>query len=79
VLYDVERLPITEIPETQYGVLVARDGRPLRARQFLADGWPEDKFSDMLNAEYFLTYGGQKGPQLTVLGSSPLNRGEVHL
>jgi len=67
VLYEVERLPVLSIPENQYGLLIARDGLSLREGQFLADGWPEDKFSAMLNAEYFLKNGGQKGPQLAVL------------
>ncbi|MCB1921777.1 MAG: hypothetical protein KDJ28_17640 [Candidatus Competibacteraceae bacterium] len=66
ILYDVEQLPVTEIPEGHYGYIVARDGRPLRADQFLADAWPDEQ--QMLDAAYFLTEGkGQKGPQLTVL------------
>jgi regulator of protease activity HflC (stomatin/prohibitin superfamily) len=68
VLYDVQEQPIVEVPEGGYGLLVAKDGRPLRDSQFIADPWPEAKFTDMLNGEYFLTDGqGQKGPQLTVL------------
>jgi hypothetical protein len=49
---------------------------PLKESQFLASGWPEERFAEMLNAEYFLTNGGQKGPQLTVLkpGKYRLNR-----
>lgn len=66
ILYDVEQLSVTEIPEGHYGYVVARDGLPLRADQFLADAWPDEQ--QMLNASYFLTDGkGQKGPQLTVL------------
>jgi hypothetical protein len=66
ILYDVEQLPITEIPEGHYGYIVARDGAPLRADQFLADAWHDEQ--QMLDAAYFLTDGkGQKGPQLTVL------------
>ena len=68
VLYDVQEMPIVEVPEGNYGLLVAKDGSPLREGQFIADPWPEDRFTDMLNGEYFLTDGaGQKGPQLTVL------------
>ncbi len=68
LLYDIDFAPVTEIPEGQYGLLVAKDGRPLEDGKFLADPWPENKFSDMLNADYFLTGGkGQKGPQLDVL------------
>lgn len=76
VLYTIDEEPFTEIPEGHYGLLIARDGKPFREGQFLADRWPEDKFAAMLNAKYFLTIGGQKGPQLTVLrpGKYPLNR-----
>ena len=76
VLYDVEELPIVEVPEGKYGFIVASDGAPLRRGQFLADAWPEDKFDKMLDAEYFLRNTGQKGPQLTILppGKYRLNR-----
>jgi regulator of protease activity HflC (stomatin/prohibitin superfamily) len=76
ILYDVEELSILKVPEGQYGFIVANDGKPLRRGQYLADAWPEEKFKDMLNAEYFLKHNGQKGPQLTVLppGSYRLNR-----
>jgi len=68
VLYDVQEQPIVEVPEGGYGLLIAKDGKPLRDGQFIADPWPEDKFTDMQNGEYFLTEGnGQKGPQLSVL------------
>ncbi|HCB12427.1 MAG TPA: hypothetical protein DEP36_02490, partial [Gammaproteobacteria bacterium] len=66
ILYDVEQLPVTEIPEGYYGFIVARDGLPLRSDQFLANAWSDEQ--RMLDAGYFLTEGkGQKGPQLTVL------------
>ncbi|MCP5367913.1 MAG: hypothetical protein H6907_12520 [Hyphomicrobiales bacterium] len=76
IFNEVERRPVTEVPEGHYGIMVARDGRPLREGQFLADGWNETQFSNMLNAAYFLKNGGQKGPQLTVLrpGKYRLNR-----
>jgi regulator of protease activity HflC (stomatin/prohibitin superfamily) len=68
ILYDIDFAPVTEIPEGQYGLLVARDGLPLEEGQFLAHPWPEGKFTDMLEAKHFLTAGkGQKGPQLDVL------------
>ena len=51
VLYDVQEQPIVEVPEGSYGILVAKDGKPLREEQFIADPWPEDKFTDMLNGE----------------------------
>ena len=68
ILYDIDFAPVVEIPEGQYGLLVAKDGRPLEDGKFLADPWPQEKFTDMLQATYFLTDGkGQKGPQLDVL------------
>ena len=68
ILYDIDFAPVTEIPEGQYGLMVAKDGQPLADGQFLARPWPEGKFTDMLQAKFFLTDGkGQKGPQLDVL------------
>jgi hypothetical protein len=67
VLYDVEELRVVEVPEGKYGYVLAKDGAPLRQGQYMADAWPDDKFERMLDAEYFLKNGGQKGPQLTVL------------
>lgn len=76
VLYDVEMMPVVEVPAGKYGVLSARDGVALDKSQFVARGWPDASAEQMLNAEYFLTNGGQKGPQLTVLkpGKYRLNR-----
>lgn len=68
VLYKIEEKDIINIPEGYYGLLVAKDGLPLRKNQFLADGWDDNKTNQMLDATYFLSEGkGQKGPQLTVL------------
>jgi regulator of protease activity HflC (stomatin/prohibitin superfamily) len=67
VIYDIRKVPWIEIQEGNYGLLVARDGKSLRQGQFLADAWSEEQFDDMLDAEYFLNNGGQKGPQLSVL------------
>jgi len=67
VIYDIEKLPVVEIPTDHYGFIVARDGAPLRPGQILADRWPDAKFTQMLDAEYFLGGRGQKGPQLSVL------------
>ena len=76
VLYDVDKFGVLEIKEGNYGFMVASDGAPLREGQYLADTWPGGKLKDMLNAEYFLKNGGQKGPQLTVLppGKYRLNK-----
>ncbi len=68
ILYDIDFAPVIEIPEGQYGLLVAKDGQALPDGQFLANGWPKNKFNEMLNAKHFLTTEhGQKGPQLDVL------------
>lgn len=77
VIYEVEMLPITEIAPGEYGLITARDGKPLAGDAFLARGWPEATFEQMLDAEYFLTEGGgERGPQLSVLkpGKYRLNR-----
>jgi regulator of protease activity HflC (stomatin/prohibitin superfamily) len=67
ILYDVEELPVVEIPEGHYGFILAKDGIPLRPNQYMANAWPEGKLKNMLIAERFLKGNGQKGPQLTVL------------
>jgi len=76
VLYRIELLPVTEVPPGSYGLLAARDGKPLPGTEYLARGWPEDQTEQMLDASYFLTHGGQRGPQLSVLkpGRYRLNR-----
>ena len=72
VLYEFEEFPVITVPEGQYGIITAKDGRPLRRGQYLADPWPEEQFEHYLNALHFMGDGkdmplGQKGPQLTVL------------
>ncbi len=67
VLYRVEMKNVTEISSGFCGKMVALDGAPLHEGQIFASEWSEDKFQDMLNADYFLKNGGQKGPQLSVL------------
>ena len=47
LLYDVEDFPVVDVPQGQYGLLVAKDGEPLKPEQFMAKGWPEDDFSQM--------------------------------
>ena len=72
-IYDLESVPMVEIPENQYGLIVAKDGKPLSKGQVIAKGW--DNYNEMINATTFLTKGGQKGTQLTVLppGKYPIN------
>ena len=75
VIYDVENKKVVSIPSGKYGFLNAKDGEPLRPDQFLADAFSPGHELDMLDAEYFLTHAGQRGPQTTILtpGSYRLN------
>jgi phosphotransferase system IIB component len=67
VIYQVENKKVVSIPSGKYGFLSAKDGAPLRPDQFLADAFPPGRELDMLDAEYFLVHGGQRGPQTTIL------------
>jgi hypothetical protein len=67
VIYQVENRKVVSIPSGKYGFLNAKDGAPLRPDQFLADAFPPGHELDMLDAEYFLTHAGQRGPQTTIL------------
>ena len=77
VIYTVDTSPMEiSIPPDKVGVLVARDGAPLRPGQAFADPFPPELGLRMLDAVSFLKNGGQRGPQLTVLtpGKYRLNR-----
>ena len=68
ILYEVESLPVHEVPLGSYGMIAAKDGLPLRTGQIFADEWKSGTESDMMKAEFFLSDGkGQKGPQATIL------------
>jgi hypothetical protein len=67
VIYQVENKKVVSIPSAKYGFLNAKDGLPLQPDQYLADAFPPAHELDMLDAEYFLDHGGQRGPQTTVL------------
>jgi hypothetical protein len=67
ILYDIEYYNVQEIPEGQYGLLVATDGKPINEGDYLANPWTEGSEENMLDASYFLQNGGQKGPQFNVL------------
>jgi len=54
-----------DIPEGKVGVVVANDGMPLPANEVYANAWESP--NQMIDAMSFLTKGGCKGPQLTVL------------
>ncbi len=77
VLYDVTMEDVVEIPTGSYGYLVARDGQPLWPDQTYANPFDPSDTAEMLSdAAHFLTSGGQKGPQTTVItpGKHRLNR-----
>jgi hypothetical protein len=77
VIYSVDTSPTEiSIPADKVGVLVARDGAPLRPGQAFGDPFPTELGFRMLDAVAFLKNGGQRGPQLTVLtpGKYRLNR-----
>src|SRR5215471_13598225 len=67
VIYQVDSKKVVSIPSGKYGFLNAKDGTPLRPDQFLAETFRPEHVLDMLDAEHFLTHGGQRGPQTTVL------------
>ena len=76
VLYAVEEFPVITIPEGQYGQITALDGKPMPEGMFIAPAIDDDKLPKMLEADAFLTEGGYRGPQETVLkpGSYRLNQ-----
>ena len=75
VLNRVDLVPIVTVPNGFYGRIVANDGDSLGVGQIMADAWPEAEQQKFLDAEYFMTHGGQKGLQLSLLrpGVYPLN------
>lgn len=62
--YRVHAQPLVTIPQGQIGYVFARDGAPLGPTQTLASN---AKTADFLDVRNFLTSGGQKGPQRTIL------------
>lgn len=68
-IWDIDNVPLVEIPAGQIGLLTAADGQPLPDDATYAPEWPADEVKQMAqNAEYFLTEGGGfRGPQSSVL------------
>ena len=62
--YRIHSQPLVTIPQGQIGYVFARDGLPLGPTQTLASNV---RSADFLNVRAFLTDGGQKGPQRTIL------------
>lgn len=76
VLYQVEEFEVVKVPEGYYGEIVAVDGVSMPEGMFIAPKISDERMSAMLNAKTFLTDGGYRGPQETVLkpGEYRLNR-----
>jgi uncharacterized membrane protein YqiK len=62
--YRVHSQPLVTIPQGQIGYIFARDGAPLGPTQTLASNATA---IDFLDVRRFLSDGGQKGPQRTIL------------
>lgn len=60
----VHAQPLVTIPQGQAGYVFARDGAPLGPTQTLASN---AMTADFLEVRAFLSGGGQKGPQRTIL------------
>lgn len=68
VLYNVDTSrPELEVPQGKVGILTARDGAVLRFGQTFADPFLPELGNKMLEAEVYLTNGGQRGQQLSIL------------
>jgi regulator of protease activity HflC (stomatin/prohibitin superfamily) len=67
VIYKVERKHDIVIESGFCGKITALDGQPLPEEEVYAPEWPEQEFTKMLGADYFLKNGGRKGPQISVL------------
>ena len=76
VLYDFEEFDVVTIPEGYYGQLTTLDGQAMPSGMFMAPAISDEDMGDMLKADVFLTKGGLRGPQETVLkpGQYRLNR-----
>jgi regulator of protease activity HflC (stomatin/prohibitin superfamily) len=64
-IYEVRLDRVMTIEPGQVGVVSARDGLPLPEAQTFAPPWANAQ--DMLNAPKFLSSGGYRGPQTTIL------------
>ncbi len=62
--YAVSKVPFTTVKQGQIGVVEARDGVPLPSGRVLARDVRCESFQ---NARLFLTNGGERGPQITII------------
>jgi uncharacterized membrane protein YqiK len=63
-VYRIHTVPLVTIAQGKIGYVFARDGRPLRPDQVLAENTTAIDFQDV---RAFLTSGGQRGPQRQIL------------
>ncbi|MDP2647847.1 MAG: hypothetical protein Q8P35_01205, partial [Candidatus Yanofskybacteria bacterium] len=66
----IEYRDFVQIPANKFGLVEARDGKPLSQGQVVADRIihkPGQEKTDLADGEYFLTHGGQRGYQLDLL------------
>lgn len=66
VLNDISYVELTEVPAGQYLMLTAKEGNSLPDGEFMAPEW-NLPVNDMIQPTVFLSSGGYKGRQLTVL------------
>lgn len=63
--YQVRVDHVITVPSGQVGFVTARDGEPLPENEMFAPAWTSAQ--DMLNPVTFLSKGGRRGPQTTIL------------
>jgi len=64
-VYSVRVDHVISVPSGQVGFVTARDGLPLPENEMFAPVWSSAQ--DMLNPATFLSKGGRRGPQTTIL------------
>lgn len=67
IIYKVEQKKDIIVKVNHCGTITAMDGKSLKQGEIYAKEWSDEEFDKMSGAEYFLTHGGQKGPQISVL------------
>jgi len=67
LIYKIDMKKDVVVPNGFCAKLIAKDGKPIREGESFADEWSDAESQKMLDAEYFLSHGGQKGPQVSVL------------
>lgn len=65
VMFEVREVEVALIEHGKLGFITAKDGLPLSDQEIFAPEWKST--TEMLNPETFLSNGGKRGPQSTVL------------